>query len=55
MRASEAIGLQVADVDLARGLATVHRGKGGKGRVVPFGPQTASTLDCYLRAGAATT
>ena len=50
MRAGEVIGLQVADVDLQRGLVTVRRGKGGKGRVAPFGPQTARSLDRYLRA-----
>jgi integrase/recombinase XerD len=50
MRAGEVVGLQLADVDLNRGLATVHRGKGGKGRVVPFSPQTATAIDRYLRA-----
>jgi integrase len=50
MRAGEVIGLTVADVDLQRGLVTVHRGKGGKGRVAPFGPQTARAIDRYLRA-----
>jgi site-specific recombinase XerD len=50
MRAGEVCGLTVADVDLARGLATVRRGKGGKGRVAPFGDQTARAIDRYLRA-----
>lgn len=50
MRAGEVCGLAVADVDLARGLATVQRGKGGKGRVSPFGPQTGLAIDRYLRA-----
>ena len=27
----------------------VRRGKGGKGRVVPFGPQVARSIDRYLR------
>ena len=49
LRAAELIGLQVADVNLQDGLATVRRGKGAKGRVVPFGPQTAAALDRYLR------
>jgi site-specific recombinase XerD len=49
MRAGEVIGLTIADVDLQRGLVTVHRGKGGKGRVAPFGPQTARAIDRYLR------
>lgn len=37
------------DVDLTRGLAIVRRGKGGKGRPVPFGPQTSRAIDRYLR------
>ena len=41
VRAGEVVAMQIADVDLTRGLATVRRGKGAKGRVVPFGPQTA--------------
>jgi site-specific recombinase XerD len=49
MRAGEVIGLTVADVDLQRGVVTVHRGKGGKGRVAPFGPQTARAIDRYTR------
>ena len=32
MRAGEVIGLAVPDVDLTRGMVTVRRGKGGKGR-----------------------
>ena len=43
------IGLGTDDVDLARGLAVVRRGKGGKGRIVPFGPQVARSIDRYLR------
>jgi integrase/recombinase XerD len=38
-----------ADIDLRAGAATVRRGKGGKGRRVFFGPQTARALDRYLR------
>ena len=49
VRAGELLALSVADVDLNRGLAVVHRGKGGKGRVVPFGPQTGAALDRYIR------
>ncbi|MCV6965927.1 tyrosine-type recombinase/integrase [Mycobacterium intermedium] len=50
MRAGELCGLTVADVDLNRGLVTVRRGKGGKGRVAPFGDQTARAIDRYVRA-----
>ena len=49
MRAREVIGLGVDDVDLTLGLAVVRRGKGGKGRVVPFSPQVARSIDRYLR------
>lgn len=50
MRAGELISLMVDDVDLNRGLAVIQRGKGGKGRVVPFGAQTTQALDRYIRA-----
>jgi integrase/recombinase XerD len=49
LRAGEAVALGVDDVNLGTGAALVRRGKGGKGRVVPFGPQTARALDRYLR------
>jgi site-specific recombinase XerD len=49
MRAGEVVALRTSDVDLHRGIATVRRGKGGKGRVVPFSPQTATAIDRYLR------
>lgn len=50
LRASEVAALRLPDVDLMRGLVTIHKGKGGKGRVVPFGPKTAAALDRYIRA-----
>jgi site-specific recombinase XerD len=51
VRAGELLSMMLpGDVDLDRGVATVRRGKGGKGRTVPFGPQTASAIDRYLRA-----
>jgi site-specific recombinase XerD len=50
MRAGEVCGLGVDDVDLNRGLVTVRRGKGGKGRIAPFGAQTGVAIDRYLRA-----
>lgn len=49
-RVNEVLGLDLTDVDMPRGLAYIRRGKGGKGRIVPFGPQTAKALDRYLRA-----
>lgn len=48
-RAGEVAALLVTDVDLREGVAVVRRGKGGKGRTVPFGPQTTRALDRYLR------
>jgi integrase/recombinase XerD len=48
-RAGEVVALGVADVDLAEGVAIVGRGKGGKGRSVPFGPQTGRAIDRYIR------
>lgn len=50
LRAGEVLAMSLADVDLQNGRATVRRGKGGKGRSVPFGPQTAAAIDRYLRA-----
>jgi site-specific recombinase XerD len=49
LRAGEVVEMQLAEVDLTRGAATIRRGKGGRGRVVPFGPQTAAALDRYIR------
>lgn len=48
-RAGETAALEIGDVDLAAGTAVIRRGKGGKGRVVPFGPQTALAIDRYVR------
>lgn len=48
-RAGEVTSMQTKDIDLARGMAVIQRGKGGRGRVVPFGPQTATAIDRYLR------
>jgi site-specific recombinase XerD len=49
LRAAETINLRVSDVDLIHGLAVINRGKGGKGRTVPFGTQTGAAVDRYLR------
>lgn len=49
LRAGEVVALAVADVDVVTGAAIVRRGKGGAGRMVPFGPQTGRALDRYLR------
>lgn len=49
-RAGETAALQIEDVNLAGATVTVRRGKGGKGRVVPIGPQVAQSIDRYIRA-----
>jgi integrase/recombinase XerD len=48
-RAGETAELQAADIDLAGGTAIIRRGKGGRGRIVPFGPQTGRAIDRYMR------
>lgn len=53
VRAGECVSIEMSDVDLLGGTAIVRRGKGGKGRVVPFGPQTARAIDRYRRTRAA--
>jgi integrase/recombinase XerD len=50
MRAGELLDLTVGDVDLVRGIVAVRRGKGGKGRLAPFAPQTGGAVDRYIRA-----
>lgn len=49
IRAGEAVALALDDVDLAEGVAVVRRGKGGKERRVPFGPDAAKAIDRYKR------
>jgi len=50
LRASEAIGLLVSDVDLETGMLAA-RGKGSKERIVPIGRQAIVALRAYLRRG----
>ena len=50
LRASEAIGLEVADVDLEDGVLRAH-GKGGKERLVPVGRQAVSAVRAYVERG----
>lgn len=49
LRAGEVVALELDDLDLAAGTAVVRRGKGGKGRTVPLGPEAALAIDRYLR------
>ncbi|MBA2457114.1 MAG: site-specific integrase, partial [Nocardioidaceae bacterium] len=46
-RISEAVGLDVDDLDLTSGTALLS-GKGGKQRVVPFGSYAAAAVTAYL-------
>jgi integrase/recombinase XerD len=48
-RAGEAVAVVLDDLDLAGGIVTIRRGKGAKGRVVPFGAQTGLAIDRYIR------
>jgi integrase/recombinase XerD len=50
LRASEAVGLEVSDVDLERGFVR-PTGKGSKERIVPLGRQAAAAVRQYLRSG----
>jgi integrase/recombinase XerD len=50
LRASETIGLEMADVDLREGLLRA-RGKGSKERLVPLGRQAIAAISGYLRGG----
>jgi integrase/recombinase XerD len=49
-RANEVLGMRVDDVDMSRMIAVITVGKGGRGRIVPFGFHAARYLDRYLRA-----
>ena len=48
LRASEAIGLQLSELDLEAGVL-LARGKGSKERIVPIGSKAAEILGRYLR------
>ncbi|HEX5851943.1 MAG TPA: site-specific tyrosine recombinase XerD [Solirubrobacteraceae bacterium] len=50
LRASEAVGLELSDVDLEEGLLCA-RGKGSKERLVPIGRQAVAALLAYRRGG----
>lgn len=47
LRLSEALSLNIADVDLRRGLLTIRRTKFAKSRQVPLHPSTAKALGQY--------
>jgi integrase/recombinase XerD len=49
LRISEAIALDVGDIDLASGVLTIRRGKSGKERLVPVSESTRARLADYAR------
>jgi integrase/recombinase XerD len=49
LRAGEVMALQVDDVNLATGTASIRTAKSGRGRIVPFSPEAAMAIDRYLR------
>ena len=50
LRASEAVGLDVSDVDVGTGVLRAH-GKGSKERPVPIGRQAVAAVKTYLQRG----
>jgi integrase len=50
LRVAELTSLRVQDVDIAKRLVTVRRGKGGKSRLVPCAPDLGVTMLAYLLA-----
>jgi site-specific recombinase XerD len=48
LRASEAVGLDLGDVDFEQELVHVRRGKGAKDRVIPLGERAGQLLARYL-------
>jgi integrase/recombinase XerD len=50
LRSSEAVGLELSDLDLEEGLLRA-RGKGSKERIVPIGRQALAALHAYFRNG----
>jgi site-specific recombinase XerD len=49
LRSSEAVGLDLGDVDFEQELVHVRKGKGGKDRVVPLGEHAAHWVGRYVR------
>jgi len=50
LRASEAVGIELADLDLEEGMLRA-RGKGSKERLVPIGRQALTAVLAYCRSG----
>src|ERR1700710_1901853 len=50
LRASETIGLELADIEMEEGFLRA-RGKGSKERLVPLGRKAIAAIESYLRGG----
>ena len=50
LRASEAVGLELTDIDERRGFVRPH-GKGSKERIVPLGSEASRAIERYVRSG----
>ncbi len=50
LRASEAIGLELSDLDLPTGILKAS-GKGSKERIVPIGSRAVASLEVYIQRG----
>lgn len=50
IRAQEALDLHLDDIDMHRQIAFIRKGKGSRGRIVPFNAESARAIDRYLRA-----
>ena len=48
LRVGELVGLDLGDLDLARGVALVRQGKGAKDRLAPLGQPAAEAVTAYL-------
>jgi integrase/recombinase XerD len=49
LRISEALNLQLDDIDLRENVLTIQKTKFGKSRLVPLHPSTQKVLTGYLR------
>ncbi len=48
LRISEALDLEIPDINFEEGLIYIRNGKGGKSRTVPLGPKAAEWLQKYI-------
>ena len=51
IRAGEAVGLDVGDIDLDCGEVRIRKGKGGKERLALLGRSAAAAIELYLQSG----